>query len=146
MTTAALQDLFLPDDRCFGCGPANPDGLHLKTYERDGTYTAEWTPEDRFEGPEGVVNGGVMAIPMDCHATWAAMHVFSEDRGGAPVGAVTAEYYVRLVRPTPLGHRVRLVAEVVERDEHRARVHVRASVEDDDVASSHGTYVCVDHG
>ena len=85
MTTAALQDLFLPDDRCFGCGPANPDGLHLKAYERDGTYTAEWTPEDRFEGPE-----------------------------------------------------------VVEHDDHRARVHVHARVEDDEVASFHGTYVCVD--
>jgi hypothetical protein len=33
MTTAALQDLFLADNECFGCGPANPDGLHLKTYE-----------------------------------------------------------------------------------------------------------------
>jgi predicted thioesterase len=81
---------------------------------------------------------------MDCHASWAAMHAFSEDRGGEPVGAVTAEYYVRLTQPTPLGHRVNLVAEVVEHDGHRARVHVTATVDGSEVATFDGTYVCVD--
>ena len=145
MTTAALQDLFLPSNRCFGCGGANPDGLHLKSYEAgDGSYVAEWVPEDRLQGPPGVVNGGVMAIPMDCHATWAAMHTFSEDRGGEPVGAVTAGYSVRLVRPTPVGHRVTFRAEVGEHDQRKAKVHVEASVEGEVVATFDGTFVCVD--
>ena len=145
MTTAALQDLFLPGNRCFGCGGANPDGLHIKSYEvGDGTYTAEWVPEDRFQGPPGVVNGGVMAIPMDCHATWAAMHTFSEDRDGAPVGAVTAGYSVRLVRPTPVGHRVVFHAEVREHDHRKAKVHVDATVDGELVAEFDGTWICVD--
>lgn len=145
MTTAALQDLFLPGNHCFGCGPANPEGLHVKTYEAgDGVYLAEWTPEDRFQGPPGVVNGGVMAIPMDCHATWAAMHTFSEDRDGDPVGAVTAGYSVGLKRPTPVGHRVALRAEVTAHDHRKAKVHVSATVDGDEVATFDGTFICVD--
>lgn len=145
MTTAALQDLFLPDNQCFGCGPANPEGLHLKSYEDgDGAYVAEWTPEDRFQGPPGVVSGGVMAIPMDCHATWAAMHAFSEQRAGNPVGAVTAGYSLSLLAPTPIGHRVTLRAQVTDRDHRKAKVHVSAAVDGEEVATFDGTFVCVD--
>jgi acyl-coenzyme A thioesterase PaaI-like protein len=144
VTTAALQDLFLPDNRCFGCGPGNAAGLHLKSYEREGRYLAEWTAEERFEGPPGHVNGGVMAVPMDCHGTWAAMHTFSRDRGGEPVGAVTAGYNVRLLEPTPVGHRIEFVAEVVEHDDHKARVDIVARVEDTVVANYTGYYVVVD--
>lgn len=144
MTTAALQDLFYPDNHCFGCGPANPDGLHLKTYEADGGYVAEWTPESRYAGPPGVVNGGMVAVPMDCHATWAAMHAFSADRGGEPVGAVTAGYSVRLVRPMPVGQRVRLRAEVTERNERKAKVSVTATIDDAVIATFDGTFVVVE--
>ena len=143
MTTAALQDLFLADNRCFGCGPANPDGLHLKTYEDADGYLAEWTPEERFQGPPGVVNGGLMAVPMDCHATWAAMHVFSADRGGEPVGAVTAGYTVTLHAPTPIGNRVALRAHVREHTDRHAKVTVTASVAGDVTATFEGTFVVV---
>lgn len=144
MTTAALQDLFYPENRCFGCGPANPDGLHVKTYESDDGYVAEWIPEQRYAGPPGVVNGGMVAVPMDCHATWAAMHAFSEDRGGEPVGAVTAGYSVRLLQPMPIGQRVTLRASVTERNERKAKVHVTASLGDDVLATFDGTFVVVD--
>jgi acyl-coenzyme A thioesterase PaaI-like protein len=144
MTTAALQDLFLADNECFGCGPANPEGLHLKTYERGDEYVAEWTPEERFQGPPGVVNGGLMAVPMDCHATWAAMHAFSEDRGGEAVGAVTAGYSVQLHAPTPIGRRVTFRARVSSRSERHAKVEVTASVDEEVTASFSGTFVVVD--
>jgi acyl-coenzyme A thioesterase PaaI-like protein len=144
MTTAALQDLFLADNRCFGCGPANPDGLHLKTYEDGDGFVAEWTPEDRFQGPPGVVTGGIMAVPMDCHATWAAMHAFSEDRGGAAVGAVTAGYSVQLHAPTPIGHRVVFRARVGERTDRHAKVEVTATVDGTTTATFTGTFVVVD--
>lgn len=144
MTTAALQDLFLPQNRCFGCGPANPDGLHLKSYEDGDDLVAEWVPEERLQGPPGVVNGGIMAVPMDCHATWAAMHAFSADRGGEPCGAVTAGYAVRLLAPTPIGHRVVLRAQVTGRTDRKAKVTVTAAVEGSTVATFEGTFVAVD--
>lgn len=146
MTTAALQDLFFPQNRCFGCGPANPEGLHLKSYESsDGTFVAEWTPEERYAGPPGVVNGGMIAVPMDCHATWAAMHAFSEAHGGEPVGAVTAGYSVRLVKPMPIGQRVTFRAEVTERTDRKAKVSVVASIAGETLATFDGTFVAVEH-
>lgn len=146
MTTAALQDLFYPSNRCFGCGGANPEGLHIKTYtDEAGGFTAEWTPEERFQGPPGHVNGGVMAIPMDCHSTWAAMHAFSEAAGGEPVGAVTAGYSMRLLRPTPVGQRVTLVAEVTSVDDRHAKVRCTASVAGEVTAEFDGTFVAVSH-
>jgi acyl-coenzyme A thioesterase PaaI-like protein len=144
VTTAALQDLFLPQNRCFGCGPANPEGVHLKSYEEGDGLVAEWVPEERFQGPPGVVNGGMMAVPMDCHATWAAMHALSADRGGEPVGAVTAGYSVRLVAPTPVGHRVVLRAHVTERTERKAKVHVVATVDGRTTATFDGTFVAIE--
>jgi acyl-coenzyme A thioesterase PaaI-like protein len=144
VTTAALQDLFHPENRCFGCGPANPHGLHLQSYEDGDGYVAEWTPEERYAGPPGVVNGGMVAVPMDCHGTWAAMHRFSADRGGEPVGAVTAGYSVRLVEPMPVGQRVTLRATVTDRTERKAKVSVTARVEDRVVATFDGTFVAVD--
>lgn len=145
VTTAALQDLFYPTNQCFGCGPANPDGLHLKTYEDGDTFVAEWVPEARFQGPPGHVNGGVMAIPMDCHSTWAAMHAFSEAAGGEPVGAVTAGYSLRLVRPTPVGQRVSLRAQVHQISGRKAKVRCTASVAGEVTAEFDGTFVAVDH-
>lgn len=144
MTTAALQDLFYPANQCFGCGPSNPRGLHLKSYEDGDGLVAEWTPEEHHQGPPGVVNGGVMAIPMDCHATWAAMKAFSADRGGEPCGAVTASYEVRLRRPTPTGHRVTLRAVVLEHDQRSAAVRCTAEVDGELTAEFEGRFVAVD--
>lgn len=145
MSRSALQDAFFPGNRCFGCGPSNPDGLHLKTYEgEDGVFTAEWTPETTYEGPPGVVNGGVMAIPMDCHSTWTAMHAFSGRGGGDPRGAVTAGYEVRLRRPTPTGRRVDLRAWVESLEGRRAVVRCEAAVEDTVTVEFVGTFVEVD--
>ena len=90
-------------------------------------------------------HGGIMAVPMDCHATWAAMHVFSEDRGGEPVGAVTAGYCVRLLAPTPIGKRVVFTARVTSHDKHKAKVSVDATVDGASVATFEGTFIAIDH-
>ena len=41
MDGRSLQERYAPASRCFGCGPANPDGLHLRSFETsDGSLTA----------------------------------------------------------------------------------------------------------
>lgn len=145
MTTAALQDMFFPGNACFGCGPANPDGLHLKSYEDGDDLVAEWTPEERFQGPPGVVNGGLLSVPMDCQSTWAAMRAFSARNDGNPVGAVTAGFSVKLHEPTPVGKRVTLRAQVTQIDDRHAKVHTTAHVEGTLVAEFTGTFVAVKH-
>jgi phosphoribosyl-AMP cyclohydrolase len=30
----SLQEFYAPGNACFGCGPANPDGLHIRSFVR----------------------------------------------------------------------------------------------------------------
>lgn len=144
MTDAAVQDRFYPDNHCFGCGGANPDGLHLKSFDRGDRLVAQWIAEPRFQGPPGVVNGGLMAVPMDCHGTWAAMLALGAADGGDPVPAVTAGYSVRLIAPTPVERPVTLRAEVTACEGRKAKVTVTASVDGATTATFDGTFVRVD--
>jgi uncharacterized protein (TIGR00369 family) len=53
-------------NRCFGCGEANPVGLHLKFFlAEDGTVVCETTVPDTYEGPRGYAHGGIIATLLD---------------------------------------------------------------------------------
>ena len=53
-------------NRCFGCGPANPVGLHLEfMLAEDGTVVCLASVPDTFEGPRGFVHGGIIATLLD---------------------------------------------------------------------------------
>jgi uncharacterized protein (TIGR00369 family) len=53
-------------NRCFGCGPANPVGLHLEfMLAEDGTVVCLASIPDTFEGPRGFVHGGIIATLLD---------------------------------------------------------------------------------
>jgi uncharacterized protein (TIGR00369 family) len=53
-------------NRCFGCGEANPVGLHLKFFlAEDGTVICETTVPDTYEGPRGYAHGGIIATLLD---------------------------------------------------------------------------------
>jgi hypothetical protein len=94
---------------CFGCGPANPDGLHLHSYERvDGSLVATVDPDPRFKsGYPNVTYGGLLASVIDCHAIWTAMtaayRAAGRDLGSEPrIAYATGELDVTYRRPTPL--------------------------------------------
>ena len=40
-----LQDKYSPNAVCFGCGPANPKGLHIKSRPEGDHLVADWLPE-----------------------------------------------------------------------------------------------------
>jgi acyl-coenzyme A thioesterase PaaI-like protein len=111
MTERAIQDCYPPEfAHCYGCGPSNPSGLHLKSYLTGDRTTARYTPDSRFCG--GVPNhlyGGMVASLLDCHGTAsaAAFAYQSEHRqpgdGLQPIRFVTASLKVDFKRPTPLG-------------------------------------------
>jgi uncharacterized protein (TIGR00369 family) len=51
---------------CFGCGADNPHGLHLQVERQDdGTWLAEFTPQEYHCGWPGVVHGGVLCTALD---------------------------------------------------------------------------------
>ena len=46
---------------CYGCGEANPKGLHLHMTGADLGLEAEFTPGEEHQGWPGMVHGGVLA-------------------------------------------------------------------------------------
>ena len=105
-TNASLQDRHAPQNRCFGCGPANLRGLRIKSYPEgeaaDSPVVARFSPEVHHEAFDGVLNGGIIGTLLDCHSNWTAIwHLMRrDDRDDTPC-TVTAEFHVRLKRPTP---------------------------------------------
>ena len=147
MEGPSLQERYAPDNACFGCGPANPHGLHLRTFVDGDECVAEWTPQPQYEAFPGVLNGGIIGALLDCHANWtAAWHLMQKRRAKTPPCCVTAEYTVKLRRPTPTDAPLRLRAHVVESTEDS--VVVRATLESGGKVCDmcRGTFVAVKPG
>ena len=61
-------------EHCFGCGPANPIGLHLDGFTIHGDQvTAPFTPRAEYAGFEGTLHGGIVATALDEISAWSAM-------------------------------------------------------------------------
>jgi acyl-coenzyme A thioesterase PaaI-like protein len=142
---ASLQDTYAPDLACFGCGPRNERGLHLKSYARDdGSVVATWRAERYHEAYPGVLNGGIIGTLMDCHSLWTATyHLMKKDGAVTPPPCVTAEYTIKMRRPTPTDGDIALVARPVEVGKDRAVVEAELSAGGKVCATSIGMFVAV---
>lgn len=109
----SIQDRYLADIPCFGCGPGNAKGLRLKSFEAaDDTVRARFRPWPEHDNGVGYLNGGIIATLLDCHSA-AAVVLAAAARGLAPDGTlqfVTAGIDVRFLRPSPLLDPAELVA------------------------------------
>ena len=143
----SLQETYAPGNACFGCGPANPKGLRIRSFAQGDEVTATWKAEPHHEAFPGVLNGGIIGALLDCHANWtAAWHLMRRSGADAPPCTVTAEYTVRLLRPTPSGETVHLAARVVEARDDRAVVEATLSAGGRICANCRGTFVAVKEG
>ena len=121
----SLQDRYAPENRCFGCGPANEKGLRIKSFlSPDGKeVVAQWRPEPHHQAFENTLNGGICGALLDCHSNWAAtVHLMEKSGARTPPSTVTADFHVTLKRPTPMDVPLTLRARVVESSENRAVV------------------------
>jgi acyl-coenzyme A thioesterase PaaI-like protein len=143
----SLQERYAPRNTCFGCGPANPKGLRIRSLVEGDDVVAEWTPETHHEAYPGMLNGGIIGALFDCHCNWAAAHHLMLRSGAAtPPCTVTADYAVKLRRPTPSSAPVRLRARVVESRDDRAVVEAVMEAGGEQTASCRGTFVAVKPG
>ena len=143
-----LQERYAPSLRCFGCGPANPEGLHVRSFEEgDGRFVATWRPGPHHEAFPGVLNGGIIGTLLDCHCNWAAAIALMR-RAGAdrPPCTVTAEYTIRMKQPTPAAGELRLTARVVELGERSAIIDGELSAGGEVTATCRGAFVAVKPG
>jgi acyl-coenzyme A thioesterase PaaI-like protein len=146
----SLQERFAPEGRCFGCGPANLDGLRIRSFRSDDDpecLVAEWRPLPQHEAFTGVVNGGIIGTLLDCHSNWtAANHLMLRREVERPPTTVTLEYAVRLRRPTPSTSPLHLRAWVAESGDDRAMIDAEIVVDDAVTATCRGTFVAVRPG
>src|SRR5688572_25723358 len=103
-SSESLQERFAPNLVCFGCGPANPQGLRIRSRVEGELVVADWTAAEHHQAFPGVVNGGIIGALLDCHCNWTAAYALMKERGlDTPTCTVTAEYTIQLKRPTPIG-------------------------------------------
>ena len=143
----SLQEKYAPKNVCFGCGPANPAGLHIRSFPKNGKVVAEWKPEKKYEAFHGVLNGGIIGTLLDCHCNWtAAYHLMKRAGDDRPPCTVTAEYAIKLLRPTPTNDPVFLSAKVVEITDDRATIEGTLSAGGKVCATCRGIFVAVKEG
>jgi len=98
---------------CFGCGPTNPEGLHLK-FTIDAGDPANITAhaiaylERVHEGPPGYIHGGIIATLMD--------EAMSKLNRPLNLLAMTRHMEVDYLRPCPLRTDLRLASRHISRD------------------------------
>jgi len=146
MSEPSVQERYAPKNACFGCGPANPKGLRIRSFPRGDELVCEWTPEPHHQAFEGVLNGGIIGTLLDCHSNWAAiMHLMQAKNLDRAPCCVTADFHVKLRRPTPLAPLI-VVAKVAESEGDRAIVEARIEAGGKVTATCTGTFVAVGEG
>ena len=155
----AIQDHYPPEfAHCYGCGPANVHGHHLKSYLVGDRTEARFRPATMYSGGfPGNVFGGMIASLMDCHGTASAAAFAWRDRrrasgecgdadadathegrggndglgdGEGLVRFVTASLKLDFRRPTPLGVELTLIGELAALEGRKARITLALSAGD----------------
>ncbi len=147
MNGKSLQETYAPQNACFGCGPANEKGLKIRSFVQGDEVVAEWTPQKHHEAFEGVLNGGIIGALLDCHSNWAAAwHLMKKAGENHPPCTVTAEFAVKLTRPTPTNVPVHISAVVTESTDDRAVVDAKLTANGKVCATCHAVFVAVKPG
>jgi acyl-coenzyme A thioesterase PaaI-like protein len=143
----SLQDRYAPHNACFGCGPANDKGLRIKSIVQGDVVVAEWRAQKHHEAFPGMLNGGIVGALLDCHSNWtAAWHLMNASGATTPPCTVTAEFHVKLKRPTPTDGPIQLSAKVVESSADRAVVEAEMTAGGKVTATCRGVFVAVKEG
>ena len=143
----SLQDTYGSQVICFGCGPANPQGLQIKSFPQGDECVAEYRVQKHHEALPGVVNGGIIGALFDCHCNWTATWALMRKSGKpVPPCTVTADFHVFLKRPTPSDALLKFRARASELKGDRAVIEATLEAEGKICATCTGTFVEVKEG
>ena len=143
----SLQDQFAPNLICFGCGPANENGLQIKSFVRDEKVVATFDAQDHHQAFEGMINGGIIGALLDCHMNWTAAWQLMQNLNSAkPPCTVTGEFTVSFKAPTPKNCQLQLEAWVVESSSRKAKIESTLSANQQITATGSGVFISVQEG
>jgi acyl-coenzyme A thioesterase PaaI-like protein len=145
---SSLQKSFAPNSICFGCGPANTKGLQIQSFAKGDFVTCEWLPEKHHEAFPTMLNGGIIGSLLDCHCNWTAAWTIKNKLGLKDMPCtVTAEYSIKLLRPTLSAEKVYLEAKAVEMiGDDRVWVEGILKSKEKTTATCRGLFVAVKEG
>ena len=134
----AIQDTYGERfQHCWGCGPKNDLGLHLKTYPSlEGTSCISRSKVDQqyTGGVPANLFGGMIAVIFDCHGTASAAW-FAHHQKGLELTAetvigrfITAHLEVDYLSPTPIDDEIVVTSTLEELGERKAIVSMEMSV------------------
>ncbi len=147
MDKKSLQDTFAANSTCYGCGPANENGFHIKSFVVDDKIIAHFTPQPNHNACPNVLNGGVIGTLLDCHCNWAAAWFLMKAQGLAETPCtVTAEYKVKLLRPTPMDTELRIEASLLKIEGSRAVIYGELIANEKVCDTCEGTFIAVQEG
>lgn len=142
-----VQLEYAPNSICFGCGPANENGLRIESYRTDNGLVMEYLPNDSHQAFPGMINGGIIGTLLDCHGNWtAAVGLMDKNNLSEPPCTVTARYSVTLRRPTPLGEKLIITSQITEIDGNKVKVELLLEANGKICASGEGLFVAVKEG
>ena len=136
--TIAIQDRYgVRFQHCWGCGPKNDLGLHLKTYPSlDGERCISRIKlENAYTGgvPSNVF-GGMIATIFDCHGTASAAWFAHHQKGlelteSTVIGRfITARLEIDYLSPSPIEDEIVVTSTLEELGERKAIISMEMSV------------------
>ncbi len=96
MTELDPAEYFGPQSPCFACGPHHPIGFHLRFSRQDEEIVTSFLPHDRYEGPPGIMHGGLVMTLADEIGAWAVIGLLGKF-------GFTAAVNGKLLRPVRTG-------------------------------------------
>ena len=140
----SLQQQYAANSICFGCGPANRKGLQIKSLVDSDRLIATFTPKDEHQAFPGVLCGGIVGTLMDCHCNWmASFAIMQGQQLSEPPSTVTADYQIKLKRPTPTDQAIQLEAWVISCRGNRAHTGGHIIANGKITATCEGHFVAV---
>ena len=144
MKNISLQELYAPHGICFGCGCKNKNGLQIKSFVNNNFIVSKWRAEEHHQAFPGVLNGGIIGSILDCHCNWAAAYFLMKDQQLKTTPCtVTAEYTIKLKRPTPFDALLSLSAKLINIKNNVATIEASLIAENNVCATCTGTFVSV---
>jgi uncharacterized protein (TIGR00369 family) len=112
-------------NRCFGCGLANPGGLRLEFFlAQDSSVVSMTAVESAFDGHPGYLHGGIIATLLD--------ETMSKSLRARGLATMTRELKIDYLRPIPSGTPLRMEGRV-------ARSEGRKHWTEAKILNGHGT-------
>ena len=145
MENKSLQEIYAPKGICFGCGCKNKRGLQVKSYVEGSLIVSSWKAKKYHEAFPGVLNGGIIGSVLDCHCNWAAAYFLMKNQGlNTTPCTVTADYSIKLKRPTPSDATLLLSARLIKIQNNIANIESTLVANEKICAICVGTFVSVD--